>query len=88
MLKLAGLLLIMAAGAGLGFSKSFELTKRAQALDTILRMMVFLKGEIRYGNASLHDAFCGAASKFSGEYASFLQEVAGRMNKKRGSLSA
>lgn len=84
MLKIAGILLIVAAGAGIGFSKSFELTKRERALETILRMVILLKGEIRYGNASLHDAFCGAASKLSGEYACFLEAVAERMEAKTG----
>ncbi|HJB30051.1 MAG TPA: stage III sporulation protein AB [Candidatus Blautia faecavium] len=84
MLKGAGILLIIAAGAGLGFSQSFALTGRMKALRTLQRLVILLKGEIQYGNTSLHDAFSGAAEKMSGEYGEFLKETAKRMTTSQG----
>lgn len=72
MLKAAGICLIIFAGTGLGLCKSLELTRREQALREILRMVILLKGEIRYGCASLSDAFTGAAEKMTGDYRAFL----------------
>ncbi len=79
MLKLFGILLIVAAGSGIGFSQSFALTRREKALRQLHRMSVLLKGEIQYGNASLWEAFEGAAGKMQGEYRDFLKETARRM---------
>lgn len=84
MLKAAGLVLIIIAGTGIGFSKSLELTYRERALGTILRMVICLKGEIRCGNASLHDAFCGAARKLPGVYGEFLRDTACELQKNTG----
>ncbi|MDO4274449.1 MAG: stage III sporulation protein AB [Eubacteriales bacterium] len=84
MLKMTGLILIMTAGAGLGFCSSFALTRRERAMGMLLRMVIYLKGEIRYGNASLHDAFGGAARKLPGEYAAFMKAVAGEMRNNTG----
>lgn len=84
MLKAAGLILIMTAGAGLGFCKSYELTRRERAMEMLLRMVIYLKGEIRYGNASLHDAFGGAAAKLPGEYGVFMKAVAREMRSNTG----
>lgn len=84
MLKTVGLCLIIVSGAGIGFSKSRELTLRVQALEKILQMVILLKGEIRYGNASLYDAFTGAAAKLPGEYGAFLYDTAKEIENKKG----
>lgn len=84
MQKAAGMILIVAAAAGMGFSKSLELVRRERNLRGILRMVVLLKGEIRYGNASLHDAFLGVSGKLTGELSDFLRETAERMQASAG----
>mgnify|MGYP002226063613 CR=1 FL=1 len=53
-------------------SKSAELGKRKKMLEMILRMIILLRGEIRYGNKSLYDAFTGASGKLEGKYREFL----------------
>ena len=55
----------MISGAGLGFAAGSELTGRKKTLEMILRMIILLRGEIRYGNKSLYDAFTGAAGKLA-----------------------
>lgn len=75
MLKDAGLILMVLAGAGLGFSGSCRLTQRLEALNMCMQMAVYLKGEIRYGRLSLKEAFADGADKLSGEYRGFFQAV-------------
>jgi len=78
MLKAAGIFLIIISAAGLGFSKSYELICREKALEMLLRLVILLKGEIRWGNESLPEAFSGAGRKLSGEYGDFLLQTAER----------
>ena len=62
----------MISGAGLGFAAGSELTGRKKTLEMILRMIILLRGEIRYGNKSLYDAFTGASGKLAGKYREFF----------------
>ena len=57
MQKSVGVLLILFSCAGLGFGQSLRLTGRLRTLEMMKRMTVLLKGEIRFGNASLCSAF-------------------------------
>lgn len=84
MLKTAGICLILLGGTGLGLCQSYALTRRAKALEMLIRMTILLKAEIRCGNASLHDAFYEAAAKLPGEYGEFLKAVAERMQNPSG----
>ncbi len=76
--------MIMISGAGLGISLSSELGRRRKILKMILRMTILLKGEIRYGNKSLYDAFTGASGKLEGKYREFFILTAQEMKKKTG----
>ena len=68
--------MILLSGAGLGFNKSRELGNRKKHLEMLMRMIILLKGEIRYGNTSLYDAFTGAAGKLEGKYREFFLNTA------------
>ena len=72
MLKTAGICLILLAGAGIGFSKSLEYTEREKKLAAFLQAVIYLKGEIRCGSASLAEAFAGIAGRVSGEFREFF----------------
>ena len=84
MLKSAGILLILLSGAGLGYSKSRELTFREKNLRIFLQMLTFLKGEIRCGNLSLPEAFRETAGKLPEMYGELLREIAGRLKNTEG----
>lgn len=75
MLKNAGILLILIAGVGMGYSRSRELTLRERNLRLFLQMVICLKGEIRCGNLSLPEAFREIARKLPGIYGEFLEEI-------------
>ena len=74
----------MISGIGIGSAKSAELGKRKKMLEMILRMIILLRGEIRYGNRSLYDAFTGASGKLEGKYREFFILTAQEMKKKTG----
>lgn len=86
MLKTAGIFLILLSGAGIGFSKSRELTLREKNLRQFLQLIVFLRGEIRCGSAPLPEAFREIAGKLPGIYGEFLGEVSLRLRNSPGCL--
>ena len=65
MYRIVGCILVVAAGAGMGFSGSMRLSEQIRILEKLLQMVICLKGEIRCGNASLPDAFYGAAGRMN-----------------------
>ena len=72
------------SGAGFGLALSGELSKRKRHLEKLLQMTILLKGEIRYGNTSLYDAFTGAAGKLDGKYREFFLNTAEMMQTRKG----
>ena len=84
MYRIVGCILVVAAGAGLGVSESIRVSERIYTLEMLLRMVICLKGEIRCGNASLPDAFYGAAGRMNGKYREFLITAADRMKAGKG----
>lgn len=79
MQKSVGVLLIIFSCAGLGFGQSLRLTGRLRTLEMMKRMIVLLRGEIRFGNASLCSAFYEAGGKLK-PFGSFLREVSGKLS--------
>lgn len=84
MLKTAGIFMILTAGAGLGFGRSYELTLREKSLGQILLMIRWLKGEILSNHASLHDAFQSVSRRMPGKYGDFLGKTAEKMEASAG----
>ncbi len=68
MLSTVGLCVIVISGIGCGFAMSNELGCRKKMMEMILRMIILRRGEIRYGNKSLYDAYTGAAWLLYGKY--------------------
>lgn len=84
MYRIVGCILLVAEGTGMGFSGSMKLSERIYTLEMLLRMGIFLKGEIRCGNMSLPDAFYGVAGRMDGKYREFLISAADRMKSGTG----
>ena len=84
MLRTVGLCVIVISGVGCGFAMSNELGRRKKMMEMILRMIILLRGEIRYGNTSLYDAFTGAAGKLDGKYREFFLNTAEMMQTRKG----
>ena len=84
MLKTAGLLLIIISGTGLGYSAGREYLLREKNLRQLFLLTVYLKGQIRYGNSSLAEAFEEISmrldrrwGKFAGKISEELKSVEG-----------
>lgn len=73
----------MISGTGLGFAAGSELTGRKKTLEMILRMIILLRGEIRYGNKSLYDAFTGASGNWQESTENFLYLLHRKCGKKQ-----
>ncbi len=68
----------------MGFSESFRFSERIRTLEMLLQLVICLRGEISCGNASLPDAFYGAAGRMNGKYREFLINAADRMKAGNG----
>lgn len=83
-MKTAGIILILFSGTGLGFCKSMELDTRLKILETLVQLLLLLKGEIRCTGAALEDAFLDVAAKMPGGYRLFMEKTAKRLQKRPG----
>ena len=84
MLKGVGMILILAAGTGIGFEKSRALVKRKETLELLLYFVILLNGEIRCGNFSLSEALCEMSGKFYGEFREIMCKVVYQMQEAKG----
>lgn len=82
MLKVMGLVLILTAAVGTGYSISRELSLREKNLRQYLMLIISLKGEIRYGNSSLAEAFQRTVPRLQGSF----RELAEKLAKELGSV--
>lgn len=80
-LKVIGLICMIAGGAGVGYSMSVQVGRRYRQLQALQRMVAFLMGEITYGNTPLPEALKHAAERMEEPFASFLNELAKEMMK-------
>ena len=73
MLKLAGMFFLIIGGAGIGYARSLELTRSQKNLESLLQLLLLLKGEIRCANSTLPDAFREIADKIRDPFGHILR---------------
>lgn len=83
-MKIAGIILIVFSGAGLGICKSLELSRREKILEQLGKMILLLKNQIRCTGDTIPDALLEVAGKMSGEYGEFLLSTSGAVQKRNG----
>ena len=83
-MKIAGIILIVFSGAGLGICKSLELSRREKILEQLEKMILLLKNQIRCTGDTIPDALLEVAGKMSGEYREFLLSTSGAVQKRNG----
>lgn len=76
--------MILAACAGLGFGRGQEYKKRIQELLILKKMLLMLRGEIRYARTPLPEAFSNIGHKLNSSVGTFLQSVAKRLETQSG----
>ena len=82
MLRAIGAFLVFLASAGMGCQESRKLSEHIQALEEFLQVIICLKGEIRYGNSSLAEAFQRTVPRLQGPF----RELAEKLAKELGSV--
>ncbi len=84
MIKWIGVGFILFSCGGIGFEMKNKLEKRIEALRTIKRIIFMLRGEIKYGNAPLGEAFASIGNRMESPYREFLMETAKEMEHLNG----
>jgi stage III sporulation protein AB len=83
-IKLIGCILIITSSAGMGWYFSSELRNRIQDLKELKKIVILLRGDIRYANTPLPEAVQALASRHDGKYKLFLSEITDRLNELGG----
>ncbi len=84
MLKLLGMLCILSGSTGIGLRLAGELDLRIQELLEIQKIMLLLKGEIRYMHQSLPEAFLHLSAAAPPPFCEFFRHTAEALEKRQG----
>lgn len=84
MIRLLGMLCILAGGAGTGISLAKELEMRIRELTEIQKLMLLLKGEIRYIHRPLPEVFRHLSDRASAPFRDFFSCTAEELQERRG----
>lgn len=84
MLKFAGALMIFSACLGIGFGKGMEYKHRIRDLLLVKKILLMLRGEIKYARTPLPEAFATIGKKMDNVFGTFLNKVAETLNEQQG----
>lgn len=84
MLKMIGIILIMASGSGIGFRAAYNLNLRVEQLKQLKKALLLLKGEIRYSHQTMNVALKMAAKKVDEPISGILIEVSNQLEQYDG----
>lgn len=79
MLKIIGMVLVIGASTGFGFSMSYDLRKRIDELKYIRKIMLMLRGEVKYMKSPLPEAFLSISTRVRKPYQLFLENASGEL---------
>jgi stage III sporulation protein AB len=82
--KVVGCILIILSSTLMGFYCSNELKSRINDIKELRKLIVLLRGDIRYGNTPLPEAICSIARRHEGSFKSFLTKVSDRLSEHSG----
>lgn len=80
MLKLFGAFLVIGASTGLGFSMSYDLRKRIDDLKYLRKIILMLRGEVKYMKSPLGEAFLNIGGRIKEPFKSFLESLAAELD--------
>lgn len=83
-IKIIGVILILASSAGIGFHLSDDFVKRVEECKTLKKIILMLRGEIKYNNATMAEAFETIGSRVDNPYHDFFMEAAIELNNLSG----
>lgn len=83
-IKAAGICLILFSSTGIGFLSSRRLKERIEELESIRRLLLMLRGEIKYSRSTLPEAFQAIGRRLSKPYGDMLLKAASAMEQLQG----
>lgn len=78
-MKIVGCILILSSSAGMGMYFSGELRGRIQDLKDLKRIIMLLRGDIRYANTPLPEAVQALSVRHDGKYKVFFSKIAEKL---------
>ncbi|MCI8823867.1 MAG: hypothetical protein HFI15_15430 [Lachnospiraceae bacterium] len=87
MLKLAGMICILAGSTGFGIRMAKELDLRIEELLNLQHLMLSLRGGIRYMHQPLPEAFSGLAEHAPAPFGAFFLRTAEELKQRKGSTA-
>lgn len=84
MLKAAGCILILAASAGFGFLSGRELKQRLEELKYLKKLLLILRGEIKYTKAPFPEAFRNISKRCKMPFSDFFKNLGEELDKLSG----
>ena len=82
LLKLIGIVLVIIACTGIGYSKSWEMKKQLEELEILEHIFSLLKNEMDYSHGTFDELFMKIGEKFPGKYGNWLLNLGKRLQKK------
>ncbi|TAH66651.1 MAG: stage III sporulation protein AB [Anaerolineaceae bacterium] len=82
--KVVGCILIILSSTLMGFYCSNELKSRIDNLRELRKLIVLLRGDIRYGNTPLPEAISAIARRHEGNFKEFFTKVSERLSEHSG----
>lgn len=79
LIRITGICAVLLASCGMGFRMSYELLYRIEDLQQIKRVMIMLRGEIKYANSPLTEAMQALTGRVEDPWKALLQEMAETM---------
>jgi len=80
MIKMCGIILILASSAGIGFNLSNIMRLRLNELAELKKMILMLRGEIKYTGTPLGEAFGVIARRTKGVYSELFKNTGMELN--------
>lgn len=82
--KIIGCILVVLSSAGMGFFFSNEMKCRIEDLKELRKLIVLLRGDIRYGSTPLPEAISIIARRHNGCFQAFFTKVSSKLNELSG----
>lgn len=85
LMKIVGCILVILSSTGIGFFFSNEIKCRIEDMKELRKLIVLLRGDIRYANTPLPEAINAIARREVGRFQKFLSGVSEKLNELSGS---
>lgn len=83
-MKIVGCILVITSSTAIGFFFSNEMKYRLDNLRELRKLIVLLRGDIRFANTALPEAISAIARRNPGIYKTFFQNTAGKLQELSG----